>query len=128
MRDTQYKGDVAVAQAIASFTKLRMDVSIPLTESAAYDLVVDNDHRLMRVQVRYTSTDDVELRRIHSNSTGYVIKKTAQNAYDWLYVLHKTGKEYLIPKCLDGRRAVRVNDKYELKHLSKLHKFNTQTP
>ena len=41
MRTTQRKGDFAVAQAIATFTKAGHDVSLPLTESAAYDIVVD---------------------------------------------------------------------------------------
>jgi hypothetical protein len=43
VRTTQRKGDRAVATAIASFTSRGWDVSIPLTESAAYDLVVDRD-------------------------------------------------------------------------------------
>jgi hypothetical protein len=41
MRETQRKGDIAVSQAIATFTKMGFDVSIPFTESAAYDLVAD---------------------------------------------------------------------------------------
>jgi len=41
MRTTQRKGDTAKAQAIATFTKMGFDVSLPMTESAAYDLVVD---------------------------------------------------------------------------------------
>ncbi len=95
-----------MAQAIATFTRQGMDVSLPITESAAYDLVVDHEDRLVRVQVRYNSSKVVELRRIHSNSTGYVIKKARKNAYDWLYVLDVSGKEYLIKQCLDGRRSI----------------------
>ena len=68
MRDTQRKGDIAVAVAIASFTKLGYDISLPITESAAYDLVVDDNSGLHRVQVRFTSGLEVDLRRIHSNS------------------------------------------------------------
>ena len=54
------------------------NVSIPLTESAAYDLVVDDGERLWRVQCKYTSNPrrQVDLRRIHSNSTGYIVKET----------------------------------------------------
>jgi hypothetical protein len=107
MRDTQRKGDIAVAQAIASFTRLNFDVALPITESAAYDLVVDDDGVMRRVQVRYCGNGEVELRRIHSNSAGYVIKKTSQNAYDWLYILDVNHREYLIKACLDGRRSIR---------------------
>ena len=107
MRNTQRKGDYAVAKAIASFTKLGYDVLIPLTESAAYDLVVENDGILNRIQVRYTSTKEVDLRRIHSNSSGYVVKKTKKNAYDWLYILDSNDKEYLYKECLFGRRSIK---------------------
>ena len=114
MRTTQRKGDLAVAQAIATFTKKGYDVALPITESAAYDIIVDNNVGLYRVQVRYSSTEDVELRRIHSNSQGYVIKKTKANAYDWLYVLFSDGREYLIQQCLEGRRAIKPKETYRI--------------
>lgn len=63
------------------------DVSIPLTESAAYDLVVDDGSGLHRVQVKYCGGRVVGLRRVHSNSNGYVVKFAAPDSYDWLYVM-----------------------------------------
>lgn len=110
MLTTQRKGDIGVAQSIATFTKLGHDVALPLTESAAYDIIVDDGRGLHRVQVRYTSTEEVDLRRIHSDSQGYVIKKTKVNAYDWLYVLFADGREYLMKQCLDGRRSVKPTE------------------
>jgi hypothetical protein len=114
MRTTQRKGDYAVAQAVATFTKAGHDVSLPLTESAAYDIVVDYNDRLKRVQVRYFSGKLVELRRIHSNSQGYVIKKTKVNAYDWLYMLNEKGEEFLVKKCLDGRRSITPQNEHRI--------------
>jgi hypothetical protein len=93
---TQRKGDLAVAQAIATFTRLGFLVFLPITESAPYDIIVDNGELLKRVQVKFISADIVDLRRIHSNSQGYVIKKYAHNSYDWLYVLKGDGREFLI--------------------------------
>ncbi len=124
MRLTQRKGDVAVSQAISSFTKLGYDVSIPLTESAHYDLVVDSAEGLKRVQVKYTSEKDVDLRRVHSNSSGYVVKKAQENAYDWLYVYKASGEEYLFLVCLFGRRAVRPFDKDLLRNVLKRREEN----
>src|SRR5262245_5634523 len=97
MRTTQRKGDTAPARAVATFTAMGYDVSIPLTESAAYDLVVDDGERLWRVQCKYTSDPGrrVDLRRIHSNSNGYVVKRSPERSYDWLYVLHEADCEYL---------------------------------
>ena len=106
MRTTQRKGDTAVAQAIATFTRCGYDVSLPLTESAPYDVVVDTGKMLYRVQVRYFSNKQVDLRQIHSNSNGYVIKKMKTKTYDWLYLLHQSGEEYLYKQCFIGRRAL----------------------
>ncbi|HSW37459.1 MAG TPA: group I intron-associated PD-(D/E)XK endonuclease [Candidatus Saccharimonadales bacterium] len=114
MRITQRKGDIAVAQAIATFTKLNYDVALPITESAAYDLLIDVEDKIKRVQVRYCSNKEVELRRIHSNSKGYVIKKTKANAYDWLYILTSTGDEYLIKECLEARRSITPKIEHKL--------------
>ena len=105
-RVTQKKGDRAVAQAIATFTRLGADVLFPLTESAAYDLVIDIDGSLKKVQVRFSSNKEVGLRRIHSNSKGYVVKIPKENAYDWLYVLNGEGEEFLITYSLAGRKMV----------------------
>jgi hypothetical protein len=112
MRDTQRKGDIAVSQAIATFTRMGYDVLIPLTESAAYDLVIDVGDSLKRVQVRFSSTGEVDLRRVHSNSKGYVVKKAISNSYDWLYVLGPNGQEFLIKECLVGRRSVNPSTAY----------------
>ena len=116
MRDTQRKGDIAVSQAIATFTKLGYDIALPLTESAAYDLLVDDNLGIWRVQVRFTSRKEVDLRRIHSNSQGYVVKKIKTKVYDWLYVLNANGDEYLIKECLIARRSIKPKNEHLLKH------------
>jgi hypothetical protein len=116
MRTTQRKGDLATASAIARFTRMGFDVSIPLTESAAYDLVVDDGEGLRRVQCKYCGAAgaQVDLRQIHSNSGGYVVKLVPPNAYDWLYILAADGCEYLIRECLHGRRSVGLQAAHRL--------------
>jgi len=115
MRLTQRKGDTAVARAISTFTSLGFDVSIPLTESAPYDLIVDTQKSLKRVQVRFSTNGEVDLRRVHSNSKGYVVKKTIEKSYDWLYVLKGNGTEYLIKEILLNRRSFKPLEKNILK-------------
>ena len=99
---------MAVAQSITIFTKMGFDVLLPITESAPYDVVVDTGDSLKKVQVRYTSSNEVDLRRIHSNSSGYVVKKTKPKAYDWLFVVTDTSA-YLLKECLHTRRSVSVS-------------------
>jgi hypothetical protein len=90
------------------------DVAMPITESAPYDLVVDDGHQLHRVQCKFTSDRHVDLRRIHSNSAGYVVKRVAENAYDWLYVLRSDGVEFVIKECHAGRRSITPREEHRL--------------
>jgi len=114
MRTTQRKGDIAVVKAISRFTLMGYDVALPLTESAAYDVIIDIGGELKRVQVRYSSARQIPLRRIHSNSNGYVVKKTKDDSYDWLYVYKSDGAEYLIKKCLSNRNSIVPTKEYLL--------------
>lgn len=117
MRITQRKGDFATAQALATFTRMGYDVLIPVTESASYDLVIDTFEGLKRIQVKCSSSKKVDLRNIHSNSGGYVVKKTRQNAYDWLYVLfEKDGviEEHLYKICFVNRRSITLTNNSKL--------------
>ncbi|HSK71483.1 MAG TPA: group I intron-associated PD-(D/E)XK endonuclease [Pyrinomonadaceae bacterium] len=117
MRLTQRKGDLATVQAIATFTKMGFDVSIPITESASYDIVVDTLEVLKRVQVKYSSDKKVDLRNIHSNSNGYVVKKAKDNSYDWLYVLYVKGdvvEEHLFKECFVNRRSVSLTESSQI--------------
>ena len=113
-KGTQRKGDVAVTRAIASFTEVGWDVALPVSESARYDLIIDTGLELKRVQVKFTSTVEVDLRRIHSNSKGYAIKKYKSKNFDWLYVLKENGDEFLIREDLGGRSTIRPQPKHRL--------------
>ncbi len=111
-RETQRKGDTATTQAIATFARLGYDVSLPVTESAKYDLIVDIEGNLKRVQVKYSKRKSADLRMVHSNSKGSTKKKTCENDYDWLYILHPVENsftEHLIKECLVDRSGVYVN-------------------
>ena len=89
MRATQRKGDIATTRAVATFTEMGYDVAIPLTESAAYDLIVDDGDGLHRVQCKYVP-----------------------DSYDWWYVLRPDGREYLYKECHVGRRSVTPTAKH----------------
>ena len=109
-----------MSQAIASFTKLGFDVAVPITESAPYDLLVDTGKEIKKVQVRYSTDGDVDLRRIHSNSKGYVVRKIKEKVYDWLYIYKGDGTEYLIEECLIGRRSLKPTYKNLLLNKSRM--------
>jgi len=64
------------------------------------------------VQCKFSSSAEVGLRRIHSNSRGYVVKRIEDDAYDWLYVLRPDGSEFLLKECHAGRRSVTLRPEY----------------
>lgn len=53
--NTNQLGNIGLGKAIAYFTGRGHSVSVPLTDSQKYDLIVDIDGLLKRVQVKYTS-------------------------------------------------------------------------
>ena len=108
-RETQKKGDLAKAKAISYFTELGYEVSILITESAAYDLIVDDDIGLFKVQTKYSSRDDVDLRRIHSNAKGYVVKRYEESAFDWLFVYRPDGRIYVFKDSPASKKSISLN-------------------
>lgn len=95
-RETQRKGDTAKAAALSYFTEIGCDVAILISESAPYDIIVDDGTGLYRVQVKYTKNWYVDMRRIHSNSTGYVVRHYLDTDFDWLFVYNPEQGQFLI--------------------------------
>ena len=62
----------------------------------------------------------MDLRQIHSNSTGYVVKLVPRDAYDWLYILCSDRREYLIKQCLHGRRSITLTTAHLLEAVAEL--------
>lgn len=107
---TQQKGDLGVAMAIAKLTEKGYAILLPLTESAAYDLVVEKNGVFSKIQVKYMTGNQVDLRRIHSNSKSYVVKKYKQHSFDMLFVYKSTGDCYLVQEDLSGRSTLNPKD------------------
>lgn len=89
--NSKQKGNIGIGAAIAFFTKSGFNVSIPLTDSQSYDLVIEKDNEFKRVQVKYTSSKvpsgnyKVELRSV-SGSTRKVYKTVDSTNTDLLFI------------------------------------------
>ena len=55
---TQFKGDVTELLVSAYLLKLGYVVSKPLTQDSKYDLIVDINHKLIRIQVKTARSND----------------------------------------------------------------------
>ena len=101
--NSKKKGNVGIGAAIAYFTKLGCTVSIPLTDSQEYDLIVDMDGVLKKVQVKTTSQRKgdgpyrVQLRTCGGNQSFHTVKHFNGGLVDLMFILTASGERYLMP-------------------------------
>ena len=114
--DNKDKGNLAVASAIRHFVAEGYTVSIPLTDTAKYDLVVERDGAFKAVQCKYVGYEGNP--RIYSvplyvsggnRSAGNRRLKYQLGDFDTLFVLCANGQAYAIPfQEVAGRTTVNL--------------------
>lgn len=104
-KNSKKQGDAGLGQAIAYFTMKGYDVALPLTDSADWDLIVEMDTGLKRVQVKTSSqirgqTAIFEANVKGGNRSGEGTNKTIQDQnWDFIFLHHlETKQQALIPK------------------------------
>ena len=118
--NSKKQGDVGMCYAIASYSRLGWTVSIPITDSQDYDLLVENtDNNILKVQVktsRYLTeggTYQVSLKTCGGNKSGQTIKKMDKNYIDLVFVLVDDGSCYSIPtEKIESSGSMNLGDKY----------------
>lgn len=118
--NSKKQGDVGMCYAIAYYSKLGWTVSIPITDSQDYDLLVENtDNNILKVQVktsRYLTeggTYQVSLKTCGGNKSGQTIKKMDKNYIDLVFVLVDDGSCYSIPtERIESSGSMNLGDKY----------------
>lgn len=115
------QGNLGEAAAMFHFTRIGAKVSKPLFENTPYDLVVDLEGKLSRVQVKSTSYQNrsgnyiLELRTKGGNSSwNGVVKTVDSSGCDLLFAYCTDGSIYVIPPvALCGQGRVTLGKKYE---------------
>lgn len=96
------KGNKGLSIAIGYFGSNGYTVSIPLTDTQDYDLIVDNGI-LQKVQVKYVEHKnkagnyEVGL-RVMSGTSRKPTKMANECVYDLLFIVCGNGRKYIIPK------------------------------
>lgn len=95
-------GNIAIGEAIAYFTSHEYVVSIPLNDSQRYDLVVDEDGQLFKIQVKYTAAQRhgawvATLKTCGGNKTRSTVKRFDPLECDFLFIVCGDGSRYLLP-------------------------------
>ncbi|MGH9041231.1 MAG: group I intron-associated PD-(D/E)XK endonuclease [Acidimicrobiia bacterium] len=113
------QGNAGLGIAIAYFSRIGVDVAIPLTDTQRYDLVIDNGQGLERVQVKTTTMKQgrgysVHLRTVGGNKSQVVSRAFHPSDYDWRFVVCGDATAYLIPTtAITSRSSLFLSRKYE---------------
>ena len=97
------KGNSGLAMSIAYFTTNGYTVSIPLNDTQDYDLVIEKDGKLDKVQVKATGCKtknniyQVSLKSC-GGTKGKEYKTLINTNIDYLFILNADLKMYVIPK------------------------------
>ena len=118
--NSKKQGDIGMCYAMAYYSKLGWTVSIPITDSQDYDLVVDNGTRLFKVQVKTTrfkapsGNYTASLTTNGGNRSGSgKTKKFNDNSSDLLFVLTEAGECYSIPTSeINSTTIITLCEKY----------------
>ncbi len=118
--NTKKQGDIGLGVAIGWFASKGYTVSLPLTDSQDYDLVVDIQDKLCRIQIKTTSFvrgDNfyVSLSVKGGNrSFAGKIKNFDKTKVDYIFILTSKNEKYLIPACdIDAVSGISLYTKYE---------------
>ena len=115
------QGNMGLGKAIEYFTSHQIPVSLPLNDTQSYDLIVDFNGKLQRVQVKTTRSTQTEgrsytvgLRNCGGNRTGTARQVKFDNSTcDYLFVYTGANKMYLIPSNkVEAKSAIVVGVKY----------------
>ena len=114
------QGLIGVAAAIDWFTRAGYLVSIPLNDSQPYDLVVDDGMRLLRVQVKTTTSRGpygnfvVRLETAGGNQSLSTRKPFDNSSSDLLFALTDDDDVYIVPcSAIRTRRTLNMCAKYD---------------
>lgn len=120
--NSKKQGDVGLGSAIAYFTLCGVCVSVPLTDSQDYDLVIEVDGELKKLQVRTTDYKNssgnyvVNMKICGGNSKSSFIQKAGTElVYDYLYVLASDGSRYFFERSVIAglRSSLTLSKKYD---------------
>ncbi len=109
-------GNIGEARAISFYTENGYKVSKPLFENCPYDLIVDLDGELFRVQVKTSRCKvpsgkyEVNFRTFGGNRSGISkIKNIDPKLVDIVFILLEDGRTFQFPvKDLEGRSRIHL--------------------
>ena len=119
-KDPRVQGDIGMAEAIRYYTRTGHVVSIPNTEATRYDLIVDRNGILSRVQCK-TSTQNGRYGVFHvglatnggNRSGGNIKKQISESEVDEIFIWTSDDRIWCIPSSVvSGMNQINLGKKY----------------
>ena len=119
-RNSKKQGDVGLGIAIGWFTSKGYCVNVPLSDSQEYDLVVDIEGKLNKVQIKTTTakTESGKYKagwRTGGGNQSFITSKLFNpQIVDYLFILTAEGTKYFIP-CVEiiNESSITLGKKYD---------------
>ena len=112
------KGNTSLGVAIAYYSANGYTVSIPLNDTQDYDLIVDKDNKLKKVQVKSTACKtkygnyQVALKSC-GGTKGKTYKTLIDTNVDELFILTEDLNMYIVPiEEIDNKSTLNICEKY----------------
>jgi len=120
-KNTKIQGSIGLGQAIAYFTKLGYIVSVPLNDSQDYDLIVEIDNKLYKVQVKTVTYKNESgnyqpfIRKMCKNTKKSYIVAATDLEYDYLFITSSDLENWFIPKeeVKDIRNSFSLTERFD---------------
>ena len=110
------KGRAGMSMTIAYFGSNGYTVSIPLSDTQWYDLIIEKDGKFQTIQCKTTTTEDntIYLRSM-GGSNGSEYDNVLDHPVDLLFCLDNSQKLYLIPvvdiRASGNKKAITISQK-----------------
>lgn len=119
MKNTKEIGNLTELQCITGLYELGCDVSIPFGNSQKYDLIIDYQGKLYKVQVKHANEKKTDNEVTHfsirtrwqgHNTNGYTQTSYTKQDIDFFATFHQ-GKVFLIPieECSGAEKTIRYS-------------------
>ena len=112
--NSSFKGEITELQVAQAFLSNGVQVSKPLVPSSRYDLIVDINHKLLRIQVKTSNLENIEDGYIsfkacssHINAKGTVVHAYSKDDVD-CFATYYNNNCYIIPIEKIGVREFRL--------------------
>ena len=115
---TKEKGDLAMGHAINHFISAGYEVCLPIGDKKSWDMVVEKDQQLMKVQVKYAGIYGRDnkckagLRITGGNKSSNNSKKYSDKEFDFLFIYTERGERYCVPwSRVSARNEITIEDR-----------------